>query len=283
MFTVLDRISWPGSIDRANEDTCGSAGDWAWVIDTFIPPGTPAALHPQSDAAWLAGFVGERLAALAPDATDGPLLARRVMTEASDAFLAKAPPDRRDFMTWPAGAMTLLRGREGVLDIWTFGDTTAFVRQADGIVRTIGEAPELRVAESAKAAEFLEATGATPKTLLTTPVVRQWLKDRREQRRAGGGPPLLGLRPEAAESLRHDRADLVSGTVVLLTSDGFSALVDLYRHVDAKGLVERALSFGLESLVREARRIETEMDPDGGLFPRFKQSDDATALMVRWD
>ena len=59
--------------------------------------------------------------------------------------------------------MTPLRGREGVLDIWTFGDTTAFVRQADGIVRTIGEAPELRVAESAKAAEFLEATGATPR------------------------------------------------------------------------------------------------------------------------
>ena len=77
----------------------------------------------------------------------------------------------------------------GVLDIWTFGDTTAFVRQADGIVRTIGEAPELRVAESAKAAEFLEATGATPKTLLTTPVVRQWLKDRREQRRAGEARP----------------------------------------------------------------------------------------------
>jgi Stage II sporulation protein E (SpoIIE) len=282
MFTVLDRISWPGSIDRANEDTCGSAGDWAWVIDTFIPPGTPAALHPQSDAAWLAGFAGERLAALASQATDGVMLVRRVMTDARDAFLAKTPSERQDFMTWPAGAMTLLRGGDGRLDIWTFGDTTAFIRPPDGTLRTIGEAPELRVAESAKAAEFLKVTGATPKGLLTTPLVRQWLSDRREQQRTGEGMPLLGLRPEAAEKLRHDRAELASGTIVLLTSDGFSALVDLYRHVDAKGLVETALSFGLESLVREARRIETEVDPDGRSFPRFKQSDDATALLVRW-
>lgn len=283
MFTVLDRISWPGSLDRANEDSCGSAGDWAWVIDTFIPPGTPAAMHIQSDAAWLAGFATERLAALAPRARNGAALLRQVMEDARDTFLAKAPPERQDFMTWPAGAMTLLRGEGRHLDIWTFGDTSAFIRHPDGSVRTIGEAPELRAAESAKAAEFLKATGSTPKTLLTTPAVRQWLRDRREQQRTGGGMPVLGLKPETADRLRHDRVDLEPGTIVLLTSDGFSALVDLYRHVDGKGLVETVLSSGLESLAREARRIETEVDPDGRLFPRFKQSDDATALMARWD
>ena len=51
MFTILDRISWPGSPDRANEDACGASQSWAWVIDTSIFPGTPAIMHEASDAA----------------------------------------------------------------------------------------------------------------------------------------------------------------------------------------------------------------------------------------
>jgi hypothetical protein len=283
MFTVLDRISWPGYADRANEDSCGAAGPWAWVIDTFIPPGTPAALHPSSDAAWLAGFATDRLTALAPGFEDGAALARRVMTETRDAFLAAAPPERHDFMTWPAGAMTLVRGRAGRLDVWTFGDTSAFLRRPDGAVEVVGEAPEMRVAERAKAKEFLEATGTTPGRVLDTAPFRDWLRGRREEQRAGGGLPLLSLRPEAADALRHDSLALEPGTAVLLTSDGLSAIVDLYEAVDPAGLMERALREGLESLAREARRIETEVDPAGRLYPRFKVSDDCTGLLVRWD
>jgi len=69
---------------------------------------------------------------------------------------------------------------------------------------------------------------------------------------------------------------------VLLASDGFAALVDLYRVLDAQALLERALATGLQPLVAEARRIETEVDPDGLRYPRFKTSDDATALLLAW-
>ncbi len=130
MFTVLDRISWPGSIDRANEDTCGSAGDWAWVIDTFIPPGTPAALHPQSDAAWLAGFAGERLAALAPDATDGLLLVAAGDDGCAGRFPCEGAAGAAGFHDLAGRRDDAAARRDGRLDIWTFGDTTAFVRPA---------------------------------------------------------------------------------------------------------------------------------------------------------
>ena len=45
MFTVLDRISRPGHPDKPNEDICGVSGDWAWVIDTSIFPGTAPVMH----------------------------------------------------------------------------------------------------------------------------------------------------------------------------------------------------------------------------------------------
>lgn len=281
MFTVLDRISWPGSPDRPNEDSCGVSADWAWVIDTSIFPGTEPIMGEASDAAWLAGFAGRRLSDLAPQAHDGSALVRHVMEEARTIFLRQAPPERHDFLTWPVGAMTLVHRDGDSLDVWSFADTTAFVRHPDGTALTVGEAPGLRQYEAAKAAELLERSGATPKTITGTPVFQAWLAERRERQKQGRGLALLGLDPAAADRLRHERVPCPDGTTLLLTSDGFSALVDLYGAMDASALMERALDEGLEALAREARRIEIEVDPQGKLFPRFKESDDTTALLLR--
>ena len=281
MFTVLDRISWPGSPDRANEDACGACQNWAWVIDTSIFPGTPPIMNDKSDAAWLAGFVSERLSDLAPNADDGVALIRHVMEEARTIFLAKAPEERRDFLTWPVGAMTVIRQSGEGLDVWTFADTTAFVRQPDGTLLTVGAAPELRKFEMAKAAELLQASGATPKTVNATPQFQTWLAGRRQRQKESKGLALLGLDPIAADRMRHERVPYGEGTTILLTSDGFSALVDLYEHLDAQRLMDAALTLGLEPLAAKAREIETQVDPSGKLYPRFKESDDATAILLR--
>ncbi len=283
MFTVLDRISWPGSPDKANEDICGASGDWAWVIDTSIFPGTGPVMHPKSDATWLAHFTDERLSNLAPHAEDGVALIRHVMDEARLAYRAKAPQERHeDFVTWPLGAMTLVRRDGKMLDVWTFGDTTAFVRSPDGEVLTLGEAPGLRDFESAKAAELMRASGSRPTAILDEPVFLAWLGERRERQRKSGTPAaLLSVNPDAADRLRHERAPCEDGTTILLTSDGFSALVDLYGVLDVKSLMEAAIATGLEPLARKARAVENEQDPDGKLFPRFKLSDDTTAILLR--
>ena len=51
--------------------------------------------------------------------------------------------------------------------------------------------------------------------------------------------------------------------------------------MDPTALMAAALSSGLEPLVTLAREIETERDPDGRRYPRFKASDDATAILLR--
>jgi hypothetical protein len=283
MFTVLDRISWPGHPDKPNEDICGVSGDWAWVIDTSIFPGTTPVMHEKSDAAWLARFADERLSNLAPQAEDGATLLRHVMEEARMVYRAVAPAERHDdFVAWPLGAMTLVRRRGSVLDVWTFGDTTAYVRQPDGAVATLGDAPGLRDAESSLAAELMRQAGSRPTAILDEPVFLAWLGERRvRQRRSGIPAAILSFNPDAADRLRHETAPCQDGTVILLASDGFSALVDLYRAMDAGAVMEAALTSGLEPLVKLARKIETERDPDGRLYPRFKASDDTTAILLR--
>ena len=283
MFTVLDRISWPGHPDKPNEDVCGVSGDWAWVIDTSIFPGTAPVVDAKSDAAWLARFANERLSNLAPHAEDGVTVLRHVMEEARTAYRAIAPVERHDdFVTWPLGAMTLVRRRGKVLDAWTFGDTTAYLRQPDGTVQVLGDAPGLRDAESATAAQLMRQAGSRPTAILDEPVFLAWLGERRERQRRSGIPAaLLSFNPAAADRLRHDTSSCEDGTAILLASDGFSALVDLYRAMEAEALMEAALANGLEPLVELAREIETERDPDGRLYPRFKVSDDTTAILLR--
>jgi len=45
--------------------------------------------------------------------------------------------------------------------------------------------------------------------------------------------------------------------------------------------MEAALASGLEPLMKLAREIETERDADGKSYPRFKASDDTTAILLR--
>ena len=86
-----------------------------------------------SDAVWLVRFAGEQFAELALDA------ARAGADRAGDrggarGLSAKAPEERRDSLTWPAAALTLVRAAGGRLDAWTLADTVALLRRPDGRV-----------------------------------------------------------------------------------------------------------------------------------------------------
>ena len=65
----------------------------------------------------------------------------------------------------------------------------------------------------------------------------------------------------------------------LLCTDGFAALADQYGRYSPAEMVATARSAGLKAMLAELRRIERTEDPDGRLYPRFKISDDATALL----
>jgi hypothetical protein len=70
------------------------------------------------------------------------------------------------------------------------------------------------------------------------------------------------------------------GSILLLSSDGFLALASDYGAYSADTLMAAALDKGLAAMGDELRAIEAG-DASGDKFPRFKKSDDATALLLR--
>lgn len=284
VFERLDAISLPGSPSRPNEDACGCAGAFAWVIDGAILPGTPPIMDAPSDAAWFAAFADARFTALAPSAKDGARLVLQVVEEARAAFLARVREsghaEREERHTWPAAALTLAHVRAGEVETLTLADTIAYVRDAAGATYTLGEAPDLRRAESALAARFMRETGTTCDAVRDTPAFRA---DQERRRRAvvESAPAIFGLHPDAVALAERGSVTADGETYVLLASDGFSALVELYGDTDAAGLLDAALADGLAPLARRLRVIETDLDPTGITYPRFKRSDDATAILLR--
>ena len=67
---------------------------------------------------------------------------------------------------------------------------------------------------------------------------------------------------------------------MLLASDGFLALASDYGAYSADSLMAAAMAKGLKALGEELRAIEAG-DAGGDKFPRFKKSDDATALLLK--
>jgi len=124
------------------------------------------------------------------------------------------------------------------------------------------------------------AKGLAPAAGINRPEFLTALRAARNTVNTDKGGWLFGPNKAAAEHARHAHIAAPPGTLILLASDGFLALASDYRLYDAASLMAAAQAKGLDSLGKELRALE-DSDPEGRKFPRFKKSDDATALLLR--
>ncbi len=166
--------------------------------------------------------------------------------------------------------------RECTEAVW-LGDCRAILA-VDGRIETCGETAEGEAEERAWAAEL--GQGAAASAMLGSDTVMAALRASRDRFNTGEGRWVLGLEPKAAD---HMKSAVFKGALTegLAMSDGFSALELKYRRYGAEALLAAASDKGLAALAGELRAIEEVEDPDGRAYPRFKRSDDATALLFR--
>lgn len=277
---ILDSLTDPGDVSRANEDAVGGSSSAAFVIDGATGLGGRSLLGPTSDAAWLAAFAKSHFEAQAGPATPVADVVRALNDRVARMIAEAAGAEPVEAWALPTASFQLARMEGSDLAIYSLGDCRLFLLGADGTAFETSEEYSKAEGESARRA-VMQAGGLRAwRSLAEEPTVREALRrSRARHNQPGGRVWTLGSVPEAASHLAMQRLTPALPARGLLATDGFSALVDKYGRYDAAGLIKAASEQGLATLMAELRRIEREEDPDGQTYPRFKVSDDATALL----
>jgi hypothetical protein len=236
-----------------------------------------ALLPGHSDAAWLAHRAAERLAVHAGLGAHAALEAVTRDLEAAYAVERhRAPAENWEV---PFASMMLVETSGEALSALWFGDCAALLQRPDGSCEIIGEAFDKRVAEAAKARRLADSHGGPPSGAVVREAFLPALRAGWARYNTGDGPWILGPHRACAVHAKRAAVRAPAGSRLLLTSDGFLALGTDYGRYDADGLVAAAERRGLADLLAELRAIEDE-DPTGVVYPRFKTSDDATAVLL---
>ena len=274
MLTFIEAISLPGDRAKQNDDACGFVGDRAWVIDGATDLHDAPLTGAASDAGWIAHFVSRFFHA-------NYIRLDAVLREASKsaAWTFEKLKQCQDFEPWqsPIASLLMIEAQDGVVNGADLGDCRVFTRDADGGVQVIGGPGDAGDHESKLAAR---QTDAHKPLLQRTQTIDLLRRNRAALNRPGGSHWTFGLDPACADHARTWSLELKRPAHLLLMTDGFAALTDRYDAYGAGDLVQAALSRGLQELGRELRAIEAA-DAGGAKHPRFKASDDATALLMR--
>lgn len=277
-FDLIDQIGLGGFRDRPNEDRAGLAGPHAFVIDGATGLGQPF-MPGSSDAAWLAQRAADFLAGegrlLAHEAL-WPALARSLIA----AFEAERTRSLEARWELPCGAFMLATALDrGLLLSWV-GDCRAIVAVDGGALMTFGATPASE-ADEARLVAQLAGAGGDPAARYRDPAALAALRAGRAEALAEGASQILSPDMGFVRQIRtaHVAADAAD---ILLMTDGFAAAELRYGlYDDPRRLLEDARAHGLAHVGAALRRFERETDPDGVLKPRWKRSDDATALWLR--
>lgn len=285
-ISIIDTISDPGKDTRPNEDRLGYNRHAAFVIDGATGLGDRQFMEGfGSDAAWIAEFAALRFAERLDGGADPKAVLREVSEEARDTFMAMAGEQPR--YAWPLCSLTALQATSSGLRWFGLGDSCMYILHDNGQSDFVIPIPGAYEWEQHRAAEHIARLGGIgaagvanddPQTL------EDLRRGRALQNTPSGSTWTFGVVPEAADHLALvDVPVYGGGATALLCSDGLADLVALYKLYDPATLIQRAATAGLKSLVSELRHMEREVDPDGLKYPRYKQSDDTTAILLRLD
>ncbi|QPC88147.1 hypothetical protein GA830_16345 [Mesorhizobium sp. NBSH29] len=280
---IIDMVSEAGDPQRVNEDAAGGNRCSAFVIDGATGLGTkPIVGLEGSDAAWLARLAKTFFEQKITPARAMADLVRTLNKQA--ATVIHETGGGLPIAAWnlPVASFQLVRVESGGLVTYGLGDCRLFLADVQGrmIETTALKGSQARESENARKAIAHAGGLAAIQSLANDPTVRDELRRHRGCYNSEGGSVwTLGTEPAAAKHLVCEQLPAKLPAIGLLCTDGFAALCDLYNRYDPKGLVEAAHTCGLKALMAQLRTIEKSEDPDGQRYPRFKVSDDATALL----
>lgn len=274
---VLDALTAPGA--SVNEDRWGFNPDAVWIMDGATGVWPEQRLSEPSDAAWFVDQCDQVLS----DAFFGERHPTEILREMVDEVARRARRlldfDRLPTQDLPSASFAAARTTPGGLQLVNLGDCPTLWRAGAGPVRRFGSSGtaalderlvEALKAERAQGRSFLEAKAA----------VVELIRRQRTLMNQPEGYWILDLFGHGTPHAQVETLEAQAGDLVLLMTDGFFRLADVYGRYEPDRLLEAAVAGGLQPLYAELREIE-EADEECAAYTRFKPRDDATAVLLQ--
>jgi hypothetical protein len=283
-LSLCDSISI--SAGSHNDDRFGQHGAAAWVIDGSTDVLETRVLPGPSDAAWFADALNLALMrhATGPAQTLDAIVAAataEVRAQFDGAALrAIVQPHER-----PSAAGILMRIADGHLEALSVGDCTLLALPQDRAPIDLFRPGSKRDADDDVRAAAAQARSERPASGQKGPhgiraELMPMLRAKRDRMNAPGGYGAFSIEAPPMQHVSRVRRSVREGDLLLLATDGFMRLVDVYGVYSLPTLGEAIRTDGLARLAMALRKIELD-DEDCRRFPRAKAMDDATAMIVR--
>jgi hypothetical protein len=266
-------VTSPGSADKANEDFVAATGTAAVVLDGLTQRAGlgSGCIH---DTPWFVRQLGTRLLSAAdtmPSASLRDILAQAI----SDvARLHAATCDLANTGT-PSATVAMLREHPDTIEYLILSDSVLVVDGKDGL-HVISDERVEDVAQDQRDAAMQHPTGSPDHNRL----MRQLVAEQRRHRNQPGGYWIAGSNPQAASQALTGSWPRHAIRRAAILTDGATRLVDHFALADWPELLDILETQGPASVISQVRQAEA-LDPDGTRWPRYKRSDDATAVLCR--
>jgi len=262
-----------GSADRPNEDWAGATPTAVVLLDGLTAPRDldSGCMH---DVPWYVGRLGSALLARMADSTAG--LKSCLASAIEDVAILHADTCDLTNPGTPQSTVAVVRVRDSELE-WLVLADSVIILDLSGELRVISDD---RV-EGAAQTQRDEALRSHVGTTEHDQSVSRLVQTQRSLRNQPGGYWVAAADPAAASESLTGAAHLSKVRRVAVLSDGAARLVE-FGLAGWEEILSTLAEDGPQTLIEEVRRVEAT-DLRGDRWPRYKSSDDATAVYVQFE
>ena len=264
--------------DFANEDAAGINEYGAWLLDGATGLGGANLTGGNSDAQWYTKWWDSYLSLnmkndmpLSEIITKGII---KVKTDFNNALIGE-PGSRLDY---PSSSIAALKWHDDCIEYFSLGDSPMLI-QGKGGLKEITDRKLSALDQKVYDAMNHLIAGKHISAWDTKKYVLPMIKEHRMLLNTEEGYWILGFDTEAVKKASQGIINLIEPVKILMASDGFSALTDKYHMIEKENFISLVEKKGLPLLYENLRAMENK-DKEGINYPRFKKSDDASAIYL---
>jgi hypothetical protein len=273
----IDSLTQAGHPDVQNEDRYGLSDKIAFVIDGATGLTKQAKdFGGLSEPAWLAERAAQSFLSVGEEIQD----VKSAVIEISKIVQNHYPnPDEQPPV---ASFISVDIVRDNLLTLHALGDCTAILADEDGVFFCEDvSSPTSRMEWIYAQRDYNRGARFNEKGRMTGDAEfdRIMLERRANQNKPSSDIWTLSKYPEAVDHFVTRDFPIKGKITGLLCTDGVFRLCDMFNLISPNELLYHAQHKGLNYIFDMLRYIEHDLDPQGDIFPRYKRSDDATALL----